>query len=928
MPAQFTKHFVQDLTQDIKIRQCGTIAFNADNESNVITVDLYNGTEEYSGGGTVAGACICPDGSTVALTGSISGKTASVVLTGDCFAFPGQIGIGVQVVSGTVKTTVLKAIYNVELFETDDMVDPGSRITASVGQLVADIEAATAEIPASDMASLMSGIATTFSASTNYAAGAYVYYNGTLYRFTADHAAGSWTGTDATAVALGNDLSSQVNDLKIALYHGVNAFDFRLLSSTYYNYDGYTLSLVAVDSRAEQNVPMVERYHLEAGVKYVFSIDHIYHARCFLYDPATQTFAFNYQKMDSGAYETVFTAANTGDYVFKLLKASGDGTYVTNPIIMKYDDWQLLQEIGIPVRLYDQVADDVCINRAISFANSHHFGKVHVIPKSDGAAYTLTAPIEMQSNVSLIADGIEFDLADHANCPMIKNKNFTASPSDSISDKNISVVGGTWNGNAENQDKWVTVEGVQTLTVLFKFSGVENLTIKNSTLHDSTTYGFLGCNIHGCLIDTLTVDVGDMGNLNNGDGIHFLGCCENITVRDCIIHSEDNCIAFNADDAAHGYACFNGVINNVRLLNNYINNYDCGQGLLFLSANNKLSNVVVDGLYGVGGYCLKIDNFGLIENADGIYENIEIRNVDFEVNKNTDYGIRVRGDMSRIRFENIVLKYLNDANVSVSATIFKAFEVCTGGINPTNTHITDLCIDGITIVHNWGTRELSGFFTHGGALIDNLTINNYFILNPTGGVLPVYHADAKIANLYGNHWILHNLPYGYIRTTSAANKITNIYLNDICTDSYSVSGVKFTAVPVVLHVTGITNGWFYAPYTPASMYLDNGIIQTTNLFSTTYGGYFRKGQIITNPNAATAYFVTTSGSPLTTEWAAETAYSRGQCVREPNGYVLLCIKSGTSGSSLTVGYADFDDGTCRWRKMYNGTVIVRSINMT
>lgn len=224
MPAQFTKHFVQDLQQDIKIRQCGTIAFNKDNESNIISVDLYNGQEEYSGGGSVAGACICPDGSTVPLTGSISGKTASVTLTGDCFAFPGQIGIGIQVVSGTTKTTVLKAIYNVELFETDDMVDPGSRITASVGQLVADIEAATAEIPASDMASLMSGIAPQFNTTTNYAAGAYVYYSGTLYRFTADHAAGSWTGTDATQVDLGNDLGSQVSNLKSVSNNNMDAF--------------------------------------------------------------------------------------------------------------------------------------------------------------------------------------------------------------------------------------------------------------------------------------------------------------------------------------------------------------------------------------------------------------------------------------------------------------------------------------------------------------------------------------------------------------------------------------------------------------------------------------------------------------------------------------------------------------------------------
>ena len=210
--AQFEKTFVQDLTQDIKIRQCGTIVFNADNLSNVISVELYNGTEPYSGGGTVAGAVICPDGATVPLTGTLSGNVASVTLTGDCFAIPGQIGIGIQVISGSTKTTVLKANYNVELFETDDMVDPGSRITASVGQLVADIEAATAEIPASDMAALMAGIAPTFSTSTAYPAGAYVYYSGTLYRFTTAHAAGSWTGTDAQTAMVTDVLFSLVDD--------------------------------------------------------------------------------------------------------------------------------------------------------------------------------------------------------------------------------------------------------------------------------------------------------------------------------------------------------------------------------------------------------------------------------------------------------------------------------------------------------------------------------------------------------------------------------------------------------------------------------------------------------------------------------------------------------------------------------------------
>lgn len=47
-----------------------------------------------------------------------------------------------------------------------------------------------------------------FSTSTAYTAGQHVIYNGTLYAFTADHAAGAWTGTDAQAVTLGGEISA------------------------------------------------------------------------------------------------------------------------------------------------------------------------------------------------------------------------------------------------------------------------------------------------------------------------------------------------------------------------------------------------------------------------------------------------------------------------------------------------------------------------------------------------------------------------------------------------------------------------------------------------------------------------------------------------------------------------------------------------
>ena len=59
-------------------------------------------------------------------------------------------------------------------------------------------------------AAMGTNFAPEFSSSTPYSAGDYVLYQGTLYRFTADHAAGAWVGTDAAA----EKIAPVVSDLK------------------------------------------------------------------------------------------------------------------------------------------------------------------------------------------------------------------------------------------------------------------------------------------------------------------------------------------------------------------------------------------------------------------------------------------------------------------------------------------------------------------------------------------------------------------------------------------------------------------------------------------------------------------------------------------------------------------------------------------
>lgn len=60
---------------------------------------------------------------------------------------------------------------------------------------------------------LKNSTAPTFATNVAYSKGDYVFYNGVLYEFTANHAAGVWTGVDVTPAALANDVTDIADDL-------------------------------------------------------------------------------------------------------------------------------------------------------------------------------------------------------------------------------------------------------------------------------------------------------------------------------------------------------------------------------------------------------------------------------------------------------------------------------------------------------------------------------------------------------------------------------------------------------------------------------------------------------------------------------------------------------------------------------------------
>ena len=218
MMAQFKKIFHQDLTKPRITHHCEDIVFTLDNLSEKIGVYLYDNGEPYAGGGTVSGTVINCRGQTVPITtGAISGNIVTVTLEQAALAVPGLIRVYVKLTTGETVTTVLSARFTAEQTETDTPIDPGT-VISSVNALITRINTAVESIPA-DYSELLAGVAPSFSSSTAYTAGQYVWYPGlvdnvgALYRFTADHAAGSWTGTDTVSVSLAGDFGARFIEL-------------------------------------------------------------------------------------------------------------------------------------------------------------------------------------------------------------------------------------------------------------------------------------------------------------------------------------------------------------------------------------------------------------------------------------------------------------------------------------------------------------------------------------------------------------------------------------------------------------------------------------------------------------------------------------------------------------------------------------------
>lgn len=110
------------------------------NKAHRIGALVYENGQELALGGQCSGTAILADGSTVPLTGAVSGNQAYVELNSTCYTVEGTIIVSVTWINSTLQTTLLWAVGTVKITNTGTVIQPGDPVP-NLEQLMAQITA-------------------------------------------------------------------------------------------------------------------------------------------------------------------------------------------------------------------------------------------------------------------------------------------------------------------------------------------------------------------------------------------------------------------------------------------------------------------------------------------------------------------------------------------------------------------------------------------------------------------------------------------------------------------------------------------------------------------------------------------------------------------------------------------------------------------
>lgn len=261
-------------------------------------------------------------------------------------------------------------------------------------------------------------------------------------------------------------------------------------------------------------------------------------------------------------------------------------------------------------------------------------GGVHLV--MDGAALIKGLRVHSNTVIECINDDCGFFMADHTNRPILTNADWALKGK---GNKNITILGGTYNHNCTKQDHDVPASeypnpvGEMTpeyadihRVYLMEFYGIENFRLDGVTFKNQRTYTFTMGNFKNVIIENSSIDMAEHVHPSNQDGYHFFGPGQFLTMRNLRGCTGDDFINL-APDEMDGKSPITDVLIDGIFFDNVC------QGIRMLTEKDGLLDRItvrnVTGTYRMFGFSIipfiTGNTFG---NAGDLYfENIDLRQI-------------------------------------------------------------------------------------------------------------------------------------------------------------------------------------------------------------------------------------------------------------------------------------------------------------
>ncbi len=383
------------------------------------------------------------------------------------------------------------------------------------------------------------------------------------------------------------------------------------------------------------------------------------------------------------------------------------------------------------------------------------WGSLHLI--MDGAALTAGLRVHSNTTIQCLNPACGFFQKANTNRPVLAN----ARPRSSGErlDRNITLLGGTYNNNCREQVHDYEVgeaerENVpecfdkRRWNITLEFFGVENFTMRDVTIRDQRTFSLLMGNFYRATLENIYIDLPNGTDAQNQDGLHFWGPGQFLVIKNLQGDAGDDFLALAPDE--------NDQVSNITdVLIDGVTLNAADQGIRLLSrGSGRLDRVVirnVTGTYKSFGFYIEPwfnktgGNYGSI-----IFDTVDLRPLQPNYSYRTPVLFSVGGTI-----ENLILRNISNHQPSDGRVLFDLGAAsCMQGLGEKgdipNMNIKSVLIDGLRIYEDSDKGANAAYVQIHGP-VGSLIVRQVEILRndnvPVGGALIETRKDASVQTL-------------------------------------------------------------------------------------------------------------------------------------------------------------------------------------